>query len=110
MENSDFNPYPAYRPTQDMHIFVPAQGFPPVPLNFRHNYPISGDANNREAAAELGATLRSIVEGAAGPKLTGTAWVEVLPDLTQWQGDVLNAAAVALPQGARMTISPRRKQ
>lgn len=107
MENSDFNPYPAYKPTLDMHILVPAQGWPPVPLNFRHNYPISGDANNRESAAELGANLRSIV---AGPKLSGTAWVEVLPDLTRWQGDVLSAAAVALPQRARMTISPRRKQ
>jgi len=39
-------------------------------------WPIDGDALAREAAAELGETLRSIV---AGPKLSGTAWVQVLP-------------------------------
>lgn len=38
--------------------------------------PVDGDALAREAAAELRVKLHSIV---AGPKLGGTAWVQVLP-------------------------------
>lgn len=107
MENSEaFEPYATYRPatdneTQDQSIFSMTEavkaGAP--------GWPIDGDMNNRNAAKELGSTLRAI---AAGPKISGNISVQVLPDIMLWQRDVLNASAVALPEHARMTISPRR--
>ena len=55
-------------------------------------YPIDGDARNRIAAKALRVKLQQIV---VTPRGKGTFDVR--------------AAAVALPQGAFMTISPRRK-
>lgn len=76
MENSEaFEPYATYPAS----AHVSARGMNNLSRKFPHlnlAHPVDGDAVKREEAAELGATLRSIV---AGPKLSGTAWVQVLP-------------------------------